>query len=64
MAKLRAKKTNENLLLLSTEFDVGHGGASGRYSRLEEVAGKKKLVEADNPLVKSARLVGTCFGDQ
>ena len=37
-AKLRAKKTDENLLLLRTEFDVGHGGASGRYSRLEEVA--------------------------
>lgn len=38
VARLRAKKTDENLLLLSTEFDVGHGGASGRYSRLEEVA--------------------------
>lgn len=30
---------------------------------LEEVAGKKKLVPADHPLVESARLVGTCFGD-
>jgi ATP-dependent phosphofructokinase / diphosphate-dependent phosphofructokinase len=29
---------------------------------LEEVAGKKKLVPPDHPLVQSARLVGTCFG--
>ena len=30
---------------------------------LEQVAGKKKLVPIDHPLVESARLVGTCFGD-
>ena len=30
---------------------------------LEEVSGKKKFVPADHPLVKSARLVSTCFGD-
>ncbi|MEX2577475.1 MAG: ATP-dependent 6-phosphofructokinase [Verrucomicrobiales bacterium] len=30
---------------------------------LEEVAGKKKLVPPDHPLVKAARLVGTSFGD-
>ncbi len=30
---------------------------------LEEIAGKKKLVPVDHPLVESARLVGTCFGD-
>jgi 6-phosphofructokinase 1 len=30
---------------------------------LEKVAGKKKLVPADHPLVRSARSVGTCFGD-
>jgi len=38
VAKLRADKTDDRLLVLSTEFEVGHGGASGRYSRLEEVA--------------------------
>ena len=38
VAKLRANKTDDRLLVLSTEFEVGHGGASGRYSRLEEVA--------------------------
>ena len=31
---------------------------------LEEVAGKKKLVPLDHPLVKAARLVGTGFGDE
>ncbi len=30
---------------------------------LEQVAGKKKLVAADHPWVRSARLVGTSFGD-
>ena len=31
---------------------------------LEEVAGKKKLVPPDHPLVESARRVGTSFGDE
>ena len=30
---------------------------------LEEVAGQKKLVTADDPLITAARRVGTCFGD-
>jgi len=30
---------------------------------LEEVAGNKKLVPLDHPLIQTARLVGTCFGD-
>ena len=30
---------------------------------LEEVAGKKKLVPPDHPWVRSARLVGTSFGN-
>ncbi len=37
-AKLRALKTNDNLVLLKTDFDVGHGGASGRYNALKDVA--------------------------
>jgi oligopeptidase B len=37
-AKLRAMKTNDSLLLLKTNLDVGHGGASGRYDNLREVA--------------------------
>lgn len=31
---------------------------------LEQVAGKRKLVPLDHPLVETARLVGTCLGDQ
>ena len=38
VAKLRALKTDENLLLLSCNMDVGHGGASGRYKRYKEIA--------------------------
>jgi len=37
-AKLRATKTDQNLLLLKTNMDAGHGGASGRYEYLKEVA--------------------------
>ncbi|GCD78157.1 oligopeptidase B [Thermaurantimonas aggregans] len=40
VAKLRATKTDNNPLLLYTNMDAGHGGASGRYSFLEEVAMK------------------------
>jgi oligopeptidase B len=37
-AKLRSLKTDGNLLLLKTNMDSGHGGASGRYEYLKEVA--------------------------
>ena len=37
-AKLRDYKTDNNLLLLKTEMDAGHGGKSGRDSAIEEVA--------------------------
>ncbi|MHC4416845.1 MAG: prolyl oligopeptidase family serine peptidase [Planctomycetota bacterium] len=37
-AKLRATKTDDNLLLLKTNMGAGHGGASGRYKRYEELA--------------------------
>ncbi|MBT9313962.1 S9 family peptidase [Leptothoe spongobia] len=37
-AKLRALKTDQNRLLLKTNMDAGHGGASGRYGWLEETA--------------------------
>jgi oligopeptidase B len=37
-AKLRASKTGDGLLLLKTNMGAGHGGASGRYERLEERA--------------------------
>jgi oligopeptidase B len=37
-AKLRALKTDDNLLLLHTNMEAGHGGASGRFRRFREVA--------------------------
>ncbi len=37
-AKLRELKTDQNRLLLKTNMDAGHGGASGRYGWLEETA--------------------------
>ncbi len=38
VAKLRANKTDDNLLLLKTELGAGHGGMSGRYQGLRDVA--------------------------
>ncbi len=38
VAKLRATKTGTSPLLLKTNMEAGHGGKSGRFRRLEEVA--------------------------
>jgi oligopeptidase B len=38
VAKLREKTTGEAPILLKTNMDAGHGGASGRFQRLEEIA--------------------------
>ncbi len=38
IAKLRDYRTDDNLLLLQCNMDVGHGGASGRYKRYQELA--------------------------
>lgn len=38
VARLRARKTDDNLLLLKTELGAGHGGMSGRYQGLRDVA--------------------------
>ncbi|RCJ34779.1 oligopeptidase B [Nostoc minutum NIES-26] len=37
-AKLRELKTDNNILLLKTNMGAGHGGASGRYESLRELA--------------------------
>ena len=37
-AKLHEHKTDDNLLLLRTNFNAGHAGSSGRYDYLKEVA--------------------------
>ena len=36
--RLRATATGNNLLMLKTNMEAGHGGASGRFDRLKEVA--------------------------
>jgi oligopeptidase B len=38
VAKLRATRTDDHLLLLKTELGAGHGGMSGRYQGLRDVA--------------------------
>lgn len=38
VARLRELKTDQNLLLFKTNMGAGHGGASGRFDRLKEVA--------------------------
>ncbi|WP_435132402.1 S9 family peptidase [Formosa sp. A9] len=38
VAKLRDLKTDQNLLLFHIDMDAGHGGASGRFESLKEVA--------------------------
>jgi oligopeptidase B len=38
VAKLRALKTDDNILLLHTNMEAGHGGVSGRFRRYKETA--------------------------
>mgnify|MGYP003668056888 FL=1 len=38
VAKLREFKTDNNILLMHTDMDTGHGGASGRFDALKETA--------------------------
>lgn len=37
-ARLRALKTDKNTLLLKVNMGAGHGGASGRYDALRDIA--------------------------
>ncbi len=37
-AKIREMKTDKNIILLKTNMGAGHGGSSGRYDRLKEIA--------------------------
>ncbi|MFA5965012.1 MAG: S9 family peptidase [Sphingomonas sp.] len=43
-AKLRATKTDDNLLLLKTNMGAGHGGKSGRFESLREAAEEHAFV--------------------
>lgn len=38
VAKLRHHKTDDNPLMMKTNMEAGHGGASGRFARLKETA--------------------------
>ena len=38
LAKLRKLKTDDNLLVMHTNMEAGHGGASGRFRRYREIA--------------------------
>ena len=38
IAKLKEYRTNDNLLLMYCNMDVGHGGSSGRFESLKEIA--------------------------
>jgi oligopeptidase B len=38
VARLREHKTDNNILLLQTNLEAGHGGASGRFERIKEIA--------------------------
>ncbi len=44
VAKLRHEKTDQNLLLLKTNLEAGHGGASGRYEAMQETAFEQAFV--------------------
>ena len=43
-AKLRATKTDDNILLLKTNMGAGHGGKSGRWESLHEAAEENAFV--------------------
>lgn len=38
VARLRQRRTNDNMLLLKTYMEAGHAGAAGRFEKLREVA--------------------------
>ena len=44
VAKLRATKTDDNLILLKTDLSSGHGGGSGRFAGIEQLAYKYALL--------------------
>jgi oligopeptidase B len=52
VARLRTLKTDNDPLLLKTNMDAGHGGASGRYDYLKEIAFTYSFVLAQVGIVK------------
>lgn len=58
--------TKATQLLARGVYNVMVGYDSGHCAPvpLEEVAGRRKVIAADHPMIVSARLVGTCMGDE
>ena len=54
VAKLRATKTDSNILLLKTNMGSGHFGASGRYERIKETAFDYAFLLRDAPPKKQS----------
>ncbi|MBM3922941.1 MAG: S9 family peptidase [Sphingomonadales bacterium] len=52
VARLRTHKTDSNLLLLKTNMEAGHGGASGRFDYLKETALKYAFFMALEGIIK------------
>ena len=46
VAKLRALKTDDNLLVLKVDLSAGHGGPSGRYDAWRDEAGIQAFILA------------------
>jgi oligopeptidase B len=53
VAKLRTLKTDANPLLLMVNFGAGHGGASGRYDAIKEIAFTQAFILAEIGLAAS-----------
>ena len=53
VAKVRSLKTDANALLLKTNMGAGHGGKSGRYDRLYEVAEEYAFILVNMGLVNT-----------
>ncbi len=53
VAKLRDLKTDDNMLVMYTNMDAGHGGASGRFKRFRETAMQYAFLIDQAGLLKS-----------
>jgi len=59
VARLRERRTNDNLLLLRTYMEAGHGGAAGRFEKLSQVALVQAFVLLAHGLVETTVLPST-----
>jgi oligopeptidase B len=56
VARLRATKTDDNLVALRTNLEAGHQGAAGRFERLKEVALAYAFAREIDEIVDRARI--------